>query len=442
MDISSLLLAVAIGSFMGMIAGILPGISISKILLLNTVWIQYLPPVEIMALYVSLLVVAQYLDAIPAIFLGIPGETSAIPAAKESAGLRDRGLALDAVRLTALGRLLGSLLVLVVTVPLMGSLLQATWVFANRVQLLILMIAVIGIAATSDNPRWRTVLLMVAGFVLGAIGFNEFFDRDILTFGMLDLHNGLPLTAVVMGLYVTPMVVNFKGFSIIDIPNTSTSVSKSQLWQYKNTIAGSGLVGSILGLIPGISYVLSSTVAYNFVKNQRTKSGQYQSGDLHSVIASETATNTGAFSSLLPLVLFGIPITVSESVIWNFMVQNNAVFSHGDFFIKNWPTLTAVFLLVNVIGLLLAWPASRFILDVFVRIPVSWLKIFIVSVCVFTVVYIGYANGLMIMYLGCYIVMTAIGFAVKKWDILPMMFVFIIQPSLERALTTAYQLYF
>lgn len=439
---TSLLLAVSIGTLMGMLTGILPGISISKILLLNTVWIQYLPPLEIMALYVSLLVVAQYLDAIPAIFLGIPGETSAIPAAKESAGLRQRGLALDAVRLTALGRLLGSLLVLVVAVPAMSSLLQATWVFANRVQLAILTVAVIGIALTSDNPKWRTLILMLAGFVLGAVGFNEFLDRNILTFGILDLHNGLPLVAVVMGIYVTPMIVNFKGFSTTETLPSEKSADRQGIMQYKGTVAGSGLVGSILGLIPGISYVLSSTVCYNFVKRWRSKSGQYQPGDLHSVIASETATNTGAFSSLLPLMLFGIPITVSESVIWNFMVQNNAVFSHGEFFIKNWPVLTAVFLAVNVIGLVLAWPASKIILDLFLKIPVPALKTTIVAICVFTVAYVGHSTGLMIMYLIVYIIMTAVGFAVRKWDILPLVFVFIIQSSLERALTTGYQLYF
>lgn len=124
------------------------------------------------------------------------------------------------------------------------------------------------------------------------------------------------------------------------------------------------------------------------------------------------------------------------------MVQNNAVFSHGEFFIKNWPVLTAVFLAVNVIGLVLAWPASKIILDLFLKIPVPALKTTIVAICVFTVAYVGHSTGLMIMYLIVYIIMTAVGFAVRKWDILPLVFVFIIQSSLERALTTGYQLYF
>ena len=179
MDIWGIIASAALGSVMGVVAGLLPGISVGKILLLAVLLIQDFNPVELMVVYVSLMVVGQYMDAVPAIFLGVPGETSAIPAATESRGLRERGLALHAVRLTALGRMLGSLAVLVVTIPLMSSMLSATWVFSVKTQMIVLTLALIGIAVTGRNTWWQKSLLMAAGFVLAAVGYNFYFDIQV-----------------------------------------------------------------------------------------------------------------------------------------------------------------------------------------------------------------------------------------------------------------------
>lgn len=442
MDIWGIIIAVALGSVMGVVAGLLPGISVGKILLLAVLLIQDFNPVELMVVYISLLVVGQYMDAVPAIFLGVPGETSAIPTAAESRGLRDRGLALHAVRLTALGRMLGSLAVLVVTVPLMSSMLSAAWVFSVKAQMVVLTMALIGIAVTGRNLWWQNGLLMIAGFVLAAVGYNFYFDVNVLTFGIPDLYDGLPLICVMLGLYVTPMIMDFQGFPANNLGAQQHDTAANGVREYGNTIAKSGFGGSIIGLIPGVSYILSSNMAYMMTKRRRIQEGRYQPGDLHTVVASETATNTGAFSSLLPLVMFGIPITLSESIIWSLMVDNNANFANGQFLTNNWPVLVAVFLIVNVIGLVLAWPLARPILQQFVRVPINILKVLTVIICVWTVYQMGAFNGVASFYLVCYAALTAIGFMIRRLDLLPLIFVFIVQTPIEKAFMTAYNLYF
>lgn len=442
MDFLGIIVAAALGSVMGIVAGLLPGISVGKILLLAVLLIQDFNPVELMVVYISLLVVGQYMDAVPAIFLGVPGETSAIPTATESRGLRDRGLALHAVRLTALGRMLGSLAVLVVTVPLMSSMLSATWVFSVKAQMVVLTMALIGIAVTGRNLWWQNGLLMIAGFVLAAVGYNFYFDVNVLTFGIPDLYDGLPLICVIMGLYVTPMIMDFRGFPRDKLGVQQHDTAANSVREYGGTIAKSGFGGSIIGLIPGVSYVLSSNLAHMMTKRRRIREGEYQPGDLHTVVASETATNTGAFSSLLPLVMFGIPITLSESIIWSLMVDNNANFANGQFLTNNWPVLVAVFLIVNMIGLILAWPMARSILQQFVRVPVNILKVLTMIICVWTVYQMGAFNGVASFYLVCYAVMTIVGFMIRRFDLLPLIFVFIVQTPIEQAFMTAYNLYF
>jgi len=443
MDIWGIIASAALGSVMGVVAGLLPGISVGKILLLAVLLIQDFNPVELMVVYVSLMVVGQYMDAVPAIFLGVPGETSAIPAATESRGLRERGLALHAVRLTALGRMLGSLAVLVVTIPLMSSMLSATWVFSVKTQMIVLTLALIGIAVTGRNTWWQNSLLMAAGFVLAAVGYNFYLDINVLTFGIPDLYDGLPLICVMLGLYVTPMIMDFRGFPKQDLQHHQHDQTPIHgIKRFVGTITGSGLWGSLIGLVPGVSYILSSNMAYMMTKRRRIAQKQYRDGDLHCVVASETATNTGVFSSLLPLMMFGIPITLSESIIWSLMIENSANFANGQFLVQNWPVLISVFLAVNVVGLLLAWPLAYPILHHFIGVPFTWLKALTILICIATVYQLGAFNGVAIFYLVCYTLMTIVGFMIRRFDLLPLIFVFILQAPIEQAFMTAYRLYF
>ena len=86
-----------------------------------------------------------------------------------------------------------------------------------------------------------------------------------------------------------------------------------------STITSTGLgsfIGFWCGLIPGVTNILGSYLSANFVKK-----------DLNKIAAAEAANNSGALSSLLPLIILGIPIVGSEVLIFYLIVTKGFTFS-------------------------------------------------------------------------------------------------------------------
>jgi putative tricarboxylic transport membrane protein len=80
-------------------------------------------------------------------------------------------------------------------------------------------------------------------------------------------------------------------------------------------------IGSVIGLIPGPSHILSGIVSYNsYKKDDTTKK----------IISAESANNSATITSLLPFLYVGLPITLSEFLL-NDLLQVKMFMVPGDF---------------------------------------------------------------------------------------------------------------
>jgi len=113
----------------------------------------------------------------------------------------------------------------------------------------------------------------------------------------------------------------------------------------KSTLPSTGIgsfVGFWCGLIPGVTNILGSYLSSNLVKT-----------DIKKISAAESANNSGALSSLLPLIILGIPIVGSEVLIYylivtkgfNFGVETMSYFTNIFFYIP----------IILIICLILSW---------------------------------------------------------------------------------------
>ena len=123
------------------------------------------------------------------------------------------------------------------------------------------------------------------------------------------------------------------------------------------------MIGYICGFVPGVSTVLSTNASYSFEKKCHPNSPG------KTLVASETANNSGQFASMLPLLLIGIPITGSEVVLYSLLVdagwspfQFDNISTNVDVIFKK---IVPWFVFANLIGLLVAWPLAKTILKVF-----------------------------------------------------------------------------
>jgi TctA family transporter len=165
---------------------------------------------------------------------------------------------------------------------------------------------------------------------------------------------------------------------------------------------------------------------------------------MHSMVAAETGNTSGAFSTLIPLMIFGIPITISEVILYNLMMTTGADFSRGGFLLSNYHWLLGSFLLANVLGLIFCWPLAVRMADWVSKINLRVLWISIITVVSLCVLWQGYYNQMILLYATVFAIMIVIGLVCMRYrmDLLPVLFIFLLQNNIDQAVFNLWQIYF
>ena len=421
------------GIVAGLFTGLVPSLGTFPVLCLLYIFMIGWSPLEIMVFYMALLTVSQYVDAIPAVYLGVPGEISAIPTEYESTFISDNRVKQNILKWSAVSRTVACLAAVLVTWLLLSSLSKFSVLFSVRVQIFLFALALIGILLTGQNRWYVNMGLMILGYILGMVGYNWYLKENILTFGWSDLQDGFPLAPMAMGLYVVPSL--WKHLKSDNTAKVSTHNTTSNA-DYKfdtpiATTARSGIIGYLLGIIPGTSFVLAGNASYNFEKWLKGKTGQYQPGTPSAAVACETGNQTGAFSSLIPLLYFGIPITAGEGLIFDMMLQQGAIFQSGTFLLDNWVPLFGAFIIIVIAAFALSWPLANYCMMFFKSLESKKLFTALIIFCILTTLYQGYVSNAIELYSITFLLALAIGIAIKTFDVLPALFVLILQQSIE-----------
>ena len=409
-----------VGVGLGLISGLIPGVGNFVLMLLAWPFLTVFGIVELLIMYASMAAISQYIGSIPAIVYGIPGESSSYPAVAESRNLKTIPQVSNAISGSAFGSAVGSLVV----VGLCYAFVEYTPLikyFYNTYVLVGLLLAVtLAMIVTCGNRWYVNALYIVSGLGLGIIGYNSYLNINIATFDNIHLYAGLPMPVVLICLFAIPQMLHHWD---ADIAKTKAKAYELGRVYILNPLAllASTAIGFFGGLIPGLTTVFSSTAAYN-------ASMLVTKDPVNRIVVSETANNAGAFSMLLPLLIFGVPLIGSEAILLFLMEQkgfNLVQFEFSDFL----PELALGLVLVNFIGFMIAWPLSKMV-PVFynfnLKILISLLIIALFGVTLYT----GLMNYSMLYYLICFAVLAPIGMLLRNTDTLPLVFAFIIHNKL------------
>jgi putative tricarboxylic transport membrane protein len=241
--------------------------------------------------------------------------------------------------------------------------------------------------------------------VLAKIGFNNTTFETWGTFGIDYLTLGIPFSAVMICLYILPELLKFRDVEIGE-------QKKINKFGYDpSTITSTGIgsfVGFWCGLIPGVTNILGSYLSANFFKK-----------DLNKIAASEAANNSGALSSLLPLIILGIPIVGSEVLIFYLIVTKGFIFSVDT--MSYFTDILYFIPIVLIICVVLSWGCFNILgqLAQLYKKHKNTLIICIVSfICIISINIYPVQEWLII----CLLVLGLIGYALRKFDTFPILY--------------------
>lgn len=427
--------AVAFGLIAGIITGVIPGAGVTVAMIVATPLLMGFDVLQLLLFYMALASMVQFTGTIPAVYLGVPGETNSLPAVIEGTKFSRHGLGNLAIGVSAIGSVFGSIVAVGFTFILIGLVTNNIDVFFSNHIKFYLYIFIISFCILIYNKKNILVnsLLCLIGFVLSLPGESDISTDIRYTFGFADMEFGIPLMPVLIGFLVLPTL--WKMFHNTDITNRykTNKIGFVKVLKYfyskclSSSIRGS-VIGYFCGFVPGVATVLSTNTSYSTEK----KINPHNPGKM--LVASETANNSGQFASMLPLLLIGIPITGSEVLLYSLLVdagwspfQFDNVEINADVIFKQ---IVPWFFLANLAGLLIAWPLAKQVLKIFSANKSHIVFVLVVGMLILNT-YLGILDYRFMFYSICLIVFGAIGLLLRKYETVPLVFIFILGSDIE-----------
>ena len=429
------LIAVSTGLLAGTVTGIVPGAGVMVAMIIATPLLMSFDVIQLLLFYMSLASMVQFTGTIPAVYLGVPGETNSLPAVVEGTKFNKRKMAKLAIGISAIGSVLGSFVAVAITFTLLTVLISHMTVFFSNDTKFYLYIFVIAFCLLVYNKRNIIVnlLLCLVGFALSVPGESDISPEFRYTFGIEDLQFGVPWIPVLIGFLIVPTIAKMVSSNNpnVFLPNVNIGFCKVVKYFKKKCIPSSlrgSVIGYLCGFVPGVSTVLSTNTSYSFEKKLHPDTPSKL------LVASETANNSGQFASMLPLLLIGIPITGSEVVLYSLLVdagwspfQFDNITNNADMIFRQ---IVPWFVVANIVGLIVAWPLAKQVLNVFSMSKKYMIAILGIGMLVLNT-YLGILDYRLLLYTICLFVFSCLGLLIKKYETVPLIFMFILGNDIE-----------
>jgi putative tricarboxylic transport membrane protein len=158
----------------------------------------------------------------------------------------------------------------------------------------------------------KAVAMIVLGLLLAMIGTDIETGVDRMTFGFIELADGVGFTNVAMGVFgfaeiIRNLEMSAESRDLVRAKITGLMPTRQDLIDSSGAIARGTILGSLLGILPGGGAVVASFAAYTFEKRISKHPERFGHGAIQGVAAPESANNAAAQTTFIPLLTLGIP---------------------------------------------------------------------------------------------------------------------------------------
>lgn len=394
-----------LGIIAGVIFGIIPGAGPFLAIATLYPFLATGDVVSIVTFYVCLLITSNYMNSITGILYGIPGDAAAAVTAHHGHKLLREGKGHMAVSNNAISSSIGSLFAVTLFIIFLPNIYSIFKFYNSTIQVTIISLAILLLVLFSRQAIWKTILLFLLGGVLAKIGMDNVTHKTWGTFGIDYLTLGIPFSAVMIGLYIIPEVLKFQAIEFKNIKRvTKFGYSLKSL---PSTFLGS-FVGFWCGLVPGVTNILGSYLSASLAKK-----------DINKIAASESANNSGALSSLLPLIVLGIPIVGSEVLIYYLVATKGFTFN-----LESMDTFYNVLFYIPItvfICLVISWIGFNYLASItsFYKKYKTWFSVTIILLITLMSFNIYPIKEWILI---CTICTATMGYFIRNWDTFPVLY--------------------
>src|SRR5512138_221055 len=262
------LLGVTLGTFIGVLPGVGPLVTISVLLPLTF----GLSPEAALIMLAGIYYGAAYGGSTTAILLNIPGESSSVMTCLDGHQLAKRGRAGPALAIAAGASFVAGCIGIVLIALFAPLLAQAALKFGSSEYFTLMLAALMMTAALVRGSVLSGIAMALVGVIFGLAGADINTGVKRFTFGIPELTDGIDFVVVAMGVFGIAEIVRTlqspEGTGKTVAPISGLMPNRAELKAATASSLRGTAVGAVFGIPPGAGATISSFVAYLVEKSQ------------------------------------------------------------------------------------------------------------------------------------------------------------------------------
>ena len=283
-------------TLLGIFVGALPGLTATMgVALLTTLTYSLDRNTAIMVL-ICMYVGAIYGGSRSAILLNIPGTPASAATALDGFPLVRKGKGSLAMAIATLGSMLGTLVGIAMLVLIAPPLAEAAFGFGSYEFFWLALFGIIisGQLTHSGEPL-KGYMAGLIGLSVAMIGSEGIHSYVRFNFGIQQMNGGIELIPAMVGAFGFAEVLFAMTLPAAELARSKSVPAPlkelfSSVWRYKRTVLESGIIGTLVGIIPGVGEDIGAWGSYAAAKRHSKERDEFGKGSQEGLIAAETGS--------------------------------------------------------------------------------------------------------------------------------------------------------
>ena len=310
----------ALGTSLGVMVGAVPGLTGAMLIALSLPLTFSMDGNSALVLLVSMYVGSVSGGLITATLLRMPGTPASIMTTLDGYPMAKSGRPGRALGLGVAASFVGGMVSWAFLVVLARPMASWSTKFGPFEFFALVLMALVLIASVGGKSLSRGLLSGFLGILATMPGTSPATGEVRWTFGFHALDDGFLLLPVLMGLFAVNQVI--RDIVHLDEPVERIRLQKEKLMvglgdlrKYAGNLLRSSVIGTWVGILPGIGANIGSVMAYSATKSLAKDQGKFGKGSEEGIVSAESANNATVGGALVPLVAMGIPGSVIDAIL-------------------------------------------------------------------------------------------------------------------------------
>jgi putative tricarboxylic transport membrane protein len=318
---------VAWATLLGVVVGALPGLTATLGVALMTTLTFKMAAEDAILILICMYVGAIYGGSRSAILLNIPGTPANAATTLDGFPLARQGLAGRAMGVATSGSVLGTvvgILFLATIAPVLAEFALEFGAF-EFFWLAVFGVVIAGHLTALDDPikGWIAGFL---GLLVAMVGQEGIHAYPRFAYGSTDLAGGIGLLPALVGAFgfsEVLIVMKEPAAHVVKAATDRVIPRLEDMTRYWRTIVRSGVIGTIMGILPGVGEDMGAWASYAAARRASKERDRFGKGSVEGLMAAETGNNAAVPGAIIPVLTLAVPGSAPAAVLLA------ALFIHG-----------------------------------------------------------------------------------------------------------------